>query len=140
MPSLTTKNQEETFDAGRLFASKLKGGEVLALYGDLGAGKTSFSAGIINYFIAGRVLSPTFIIVRHYYPKKKIINQILHADLYRLNNHKEIEDLGLKEYFNKPQVLVIIEWAEKMKSHLPGKRINIYFGYKSSSDREILIK
>ena len=141
MKKYITKNQKETFDLGKNIANTLKGGEVVALYGNLGAGKTTFTTGLVNNFIpAKRVLSPTFIIVRHYYPKNKLINHIIHADLYRLNNIKEIEELGLSEFFGMPKTVVLIEWADKMKHLLPENRTDIFFNFKSEITREINIK
>ena len=106
MPSFISKNQEDTFNIARVFAAKFRGGEVLALYGQLGAGKTTFVKGAINYFLPGkRILSPTFIIVRHYYPAHPFLNHLLHVDLYRLQNSFQISALGLSEFFNSAKTL-----------------------------------
>lgn len=139
MTDIITKNQEETITLGKKFASSLKGGEVIALFGELGSGKTTFTSGIINFFFKNkRVLSPTFIIVRHYYPKHKKIRQLIHVDLYRLKKMAEIEDLGLSEYFNNSNNIILIEWAEKIKSYLPEKRIEIRFTQFDQNSRRII--
>ena len=141
MKKYITKNQKETFDLGKNIANTLKGGEVVALYGNLGAGKTTFTTGLVNNFIpAKRVLSPTFIIVRHYYPRNKPVKKIIHADLYRLNKLIEISGLGLTEYFNNPSTVMLIEWADRMKKLLPTKRTDIFFKIKSENTREIKIE
>ncbi|OGF98896.1 tRNA (adenosine(37)-N6)-threonylcarbamoyltransferase complex ATPase subunit type 1 TsaE [Candidatus Gottesmanbacteria bacterium RIFCSPHIGHO2_02_FULL_39_14] len=141
MPVYITNNQRQTFDLGKKLAPSLQGREVLALYGELGAGKTSLISGIINYFIPSkRVLSPTFIIVRHYYPRNKPVKKIIHADLYRLNKLIEISGLGLTEYFNNPSTVMLIEWADRMKKLLPTKRTDIFFKIKSENTREIKIE
>ena len=133
-----TGNKEETYKLGHRFGASLKGGETLALYGGLGAGKTTLVSGIINYFIPGvRVLSPTFIIVRHYYPQLKNIKHLVHADLYRLENDSQIIDLGLEDFFCQPSSVVLIEWAEKMKKILPKDRIDVHLKVVSQSVREI---
>lgn len=139
MPVLETKNQDETYMAGQKIASTLKGGEVLTLYGELGAGKTTFTRGVINFFLPQvRVLSPTFIIVRHYYPEHKLISHIVHADLYRLDNLNEIEELGLEEFMNKSRTVLLIEWADRMKSLIPKDRMDIMFLAKSDNKRKIV--
>ena len=138
---IISQSREETLKAGRELASSLKGGEVIALYGSLGAGKTVFVKGVIGFFLQGkRVLSPTFIIVRHYSLHQKTIKEIVHADIYRLNDLKQIEDVGLSEFFNKPGIIVLIEWAEKMKGLLPEKRIDVHFRVLSDVKRKILFK
>lgn len=139
MIDIITYNKEETIALGKKFASSLKGGEVIALYGDLGSGKTTFASGVINFFFKNkRVLSPTFIIVRHYYPKNKKINQLIHIDLYRLKNKVEIKDLGLSEHFRNSKNIILIEWAEKIKSMLPKKHIEISFNPLSQNTRKII--
>src|SRR3989344_7709025 len=102
MKHINTKSIDETVRLGREFAATLKGGEAVCLYGDLGAGKTVFVKGIIDYFIPGkRVLSPTFIIVRHYTSKSSAIKDIIHIDLYRIDTQKDMESVGLSQYLNK---------------------------------------
>lgn len=140
MAKYTTYSRKETYELGRGIAQSLKGGEVLAFYGELGAGKTTFITGLVNYFLPGRrVLSPTFIIVRHYHPENKMINYLVHADLYRLNNINEIEDLGLAEYINQPKSVVLIEWADRMKNLLPAKRIDIFFDIIDENRRKVKV-
>ena len=140
MTVFTSRSRKETFTLGGQLAKSLKGGEVLALYGGLGAGKTSFAAGVINHFLPGkRVISPTFIIVRHYLTGKKVIKNILHVDLYRLDYKKDLQGLGLDDFFNQPSTVVIIEWADKMDNLLPGKRTDIRLIIKSDKIRSISV-
>lgn len=135
-----TKSPEETKRLARKIASTLHSGEVLCLYGDLGAGKTTFIRGLIEFFIPGkRVLSPTFIIVRHYYINHPFIKNIYHVDLYRISMIEEIADLGLSEFMNKSDTIVAIEWAEKLESLLPEKRIDINFSIIDENKRGIKI-
>ena len=136
----TTKSQKETFSLGKKIAGSFSGGEVLALFGELGAGKTSFAKGVINYFLPRkRVISPTFIIVRHYHPNSNAINHLVHADLYRLNNEQEIDGLGLTEFMNNESTVVLIEWADKMPHLLPANRQDIFFEIVSDTVRKIKI-
>ena len=135
-----SRNIRQTQDLGRGLAKKLRGGEILCLYGELGSGKTTFARGMINYFLpAKRVLSPTFIIVRHYYPENNKINHIIHSDLYRLNKGREIEDLGLSEFFHRSGCVVLIEWPDRMKGLLPSKRTDIRFIQTDNRNRTIKI-
>ena len=135
-----TNNSDETKQIGYRFGLRCGGGEVLCLYGDLGAGKTTFAHGFINYFLPGkRVLSPTFIIVRHYRPPQAFIKNIYHVDLYRLAKTEEILATGLTEFMCKPDSIVILEWAEKMGKFLPDKRIDIHFTMLDNDKRKISI-
>lgn len=136
-----TKNSNQTMGLGRRLASTLMGSEVLCLSGELGAGKTTFVSGLVNYFKPDtRVLSPTFIIVRHYSVKHKRIKYIYHIDLYRLDDLSGIRDLGIPELFNKPDNVIAIEWPEKMKQLLPKDRIKIEFKVMEKDQRKITWK
>src|SRR3989338_9258543 len=109
----TTRNVTETEKLGEKSAAKLRGGEVVLLFGELGSGKTAFTRGLIRHFLPGiRVLSPTFIIVRHYKPGKNYIKNIYHVDLYRVSSEKEIESVGFTEYLFKPSTIIVVEWPD----------------------------
>jgi tRNA threonylcarbamoyladenosine biosynthesis protein TsaE len=138
---IITHNYFETQQQGAKLAGMLKGGEVLCLYGDLGAGKTTFLHGLINFYIPHkRVLSPTFIIVRRYEIRKDRIKYLYHADLYRLENVKEIADLGLSQNMNNKDTIVAIEWAQNLRELLPKRRIDIYFEMKDEDQRFITVQ
>ena len=140
---MITKNFEETQELGEEFAKKLRGGEVLCLYGDLGSGKTTFVQGLAKGLgINGRIISPTFIIMRTYGVEQQelTINTFYHVDLYRVANERDIEGLGLLEVLNDPQTVVVIEWPEKMENLLPENRMDIIFTYQGDDQREIVIK
>ncbi len=131
--NIQTNREEKTRKLAAEFAATLSGGEVVCLYGDLGAGKTVFASSVINYFLPGkRVLSPTFIIVRHYYPQKSQIKEILHIDLYRINNESEIKGLGLPDMLKNKDKVYIIEWAGRLGGFLPQKRIDIHIETKDN--------
>ncbi len=137
--NIFTNNADETRKVGYDIASKMTGGEVICLYGDLGAGKTVFSGGFINYFLPEkRVVSPTFIIVRHYSVKKDAVTNIYHIDLYRMNSPLEIEGIGLSEFMNKPENIVIIEWAERLFDKKPKVRTDLSFEIIDENKRRIL--
>ena len=136
-----SKNPVETRQLAKKIASQLKGGEILCLYGQLGAGKTVFISGLINYFIPGkRVLSPTFIIVRHYHPADNKITNIYHVDLYRVSDEADIQGLGLVELMNQPNSIIAIEWADRLGKFLPKERIDINIKIKDTTKRVFQIK
>lgn len=136
-----TESADETRQKGREFAARLKGGEVICLYGDLGAGKTVFASAVIDFFVPGRrVLSPTFIIVRHYPTYKHKIKEIIHVDLYRLESEKEVENVGLSQYIHRYDSVVLIEWAQKFGKLLPKERIDVRIVQTGEQEREFDIK
>jgi len=129
-------NEKDTFNIGKQFARRLKNGDIVAIYGDLGAGKTEFVKGICNYFdVDDIVTSPTFTIMNHYGSEKseKPVS-IYHIDLYRLKNDKEIEDIGLDECLISKDCIKIIEWAEKANGMLPENRYNVFIHQDENSD------
>jgi len=113
---------------------KIKGGAVLGLVGELGSGKTVFVQGLAKAFgVKKTVNSPTFVIMKIYDIRESrianrdsriIIRQLIHVDAYRINNYQELLDIGLGEYLNKKENLVVIEWAEKTPEikKVPGYR------------------
>lgn len=138
---LITTDSKDTISLGRTVAGQLEGGEVICLYGELGSGKTTFMNGFIGHFLKNtRVLSPTFIIVRHYQPNADRVKEIYHADLYRILNPYEVEGLGLTGFMNKPGIVVAVEWAERLEKFLPEKRIDIRFSEEKNGSRRIIIK
>ena len=136
-----TKSAEETKKFGQKIATDLvkkEGPLVVALMGDLGAGKTTFSQGFaLGLGIKQRIISPTFILMRKYEGKK----DFYHVDLYRLedNVEKEVENLGLKDIWQGSNNVVLIEWAEKIKDTLPKGTIKIKFATKGENSRKITI-
>ncbi len=134
--AIITKSSEETQNFAAEFAKTIKPGEIICLYGDLGAGKTTFVQGLAKGLgIKQRIISPTFTIIREY-------GNFYHIDLYRVENITDIKNLGIEELFNNPENIIVIEWAERMKDLLPKKRIEIEFKPTtgSVSSREITIK
>jgi tRNA threonylcarbamoyladenosine biosynthesis protein TsaE len=134
-----TKSAEETKSLGREIAAKLKGGAVFALTGDLGSGKTTFVQGFAQGLgFAGRIISPTFILIRKYGLKSK---DFYHIDLYRFEENvwEEVKNLGIEEIWNDPNNIVVIEWAEKIKDNIPSKVTWIKFESMGEDEREITI-
>lgn len=112
-------SEEELPRTVKLFASKLKPGDIIALRGDLAAGKTTLTSALLKHLgYQGRVSSPTFVI-EHIYPLSNgKFNEVIHLDFYRLSE-EEVKQFDWQEYSNKPRSLVVIEWPERAGSALP---------------------
>ncbi|MDD5594260.1 MAG: tRNA (adenosine(37)-N6)-threonylcarbamoyltransferase complex ATPase subunit type 1 TsaE, partial [Candidatus Margulisbacteria bacterium] len=111
----STKSAQATIELGKKIGSVLRPNDVIALTGQLGAGKTTLIQGIAaGIGVKDYVTSPTFIIINEYQGRLPFY----HIDLYRLDFIKDVEALGIEEYFNRGGVCVI-EWAEKLGDLLP---------------------
>ena len=118
--TIKTSSENETQKLGMWFASMLKGGEVLALKGNLGSGKTVFVRGLAQGFgIKKKITSPTFVLVKPYQFKKRNGNTLYHFDLYRLKNSGELKELGFSEIVNDKKSISVVEWPEKANALLP---------------------
>lgn len=134
---IITKNAEDTKELGRKIGSSLKGGEIYALSGNLGAGKTTFMQGFAEGLgYSGRLTSPTFILMRQYPLNKKTL---FHLDLYRFeeNIKDEIDNLGVTDLWGRKENIMVIEWAEKIKEYLPEKTKWINFEIIGDTERKI---
>jgi len=133
-----TTNTEQTQELALDLAKKLKSGDFLAFFGDLGSGKTTFIQGLAKSLgVKRRIISPTFIIVRTY-----LINSgtFYHIDLYRTQSKDDLFGLGIDQIVQDKTSIVAIEWAEKMGDMLPQKRIELHFKNLAENKREIKIK
>jgi tRNA threonylcarbamoyladenosine biosynthesis protein TsaE len=134
-----TKSAQETQSLGQKIGFDLKQGRLLAFYGELGSGKTTFIQGLAKGLgIKKRILSPTFVFVRSYPLSPQ--GTFYHVDLYRINKVSEATGLGLEEIFADPKAITVIEWAEKIKPILPKKRTDVFFKYLGENQRRIKIK
>lgn len=130
-----TAGAEETQALAKDLAKKLKPGDILLFFADLGAGKTTFIQGLAKGLgLKQKVTSPSFILANEYPGKMPLF----HIDLYRLEDGQSIEDLGLEEYYEKGGV-VAIEWAERMGKNLPPKAKKIKIKSLSENKRKITI-
>lgn len=139
---IVTDSAQKTKEFAKVFSKKLKLGDIVALYGDLGSGKTTFVQGLAEGLkIKKRILSPSFVFIRQYpLPERGLVN-FYHVDLYRIENGKNIRGLGLEEIFRNKNNIVVIEWADKLGKFLPSRRIEINFKYGShENQRKIKIK
>ena len=135
-----THSEKETFNFAKDFAKKLRGGEVLCLIGDLGAGKTAFTKGVAaGLGVKGIVTSPTFVLMKVYGANRKI-KELTHIDAYRLKDGRELINIGAEEYFKDKQCVAVIEWADRVKDIWPKGCIQIYFKIRKGNERIIEIK
>jgi len=135
---MITNSAKETILAGEKLARKLKPGDMVALSGNLGSGKTTFTKGIgkgLGVKDSKRINSPTFVLIKEYNGRVPLY----HLDLYRLDDLKEIKNLAIEEYIYGNGITVI-EWAEKIKSILPEKHIFVKLKIKGDNKREVIIE
>lgn len=139
MKKYISKSEKETFEFSKNLAASFKGGEIICLEGNLGAGKTVFSKGIaygLGY--KNNVNSPTFIVMKVYDIENKNIKNLVHIDAYRLQGIDDLISIGVQEYFEKKDTVVIIEWPEKIKKILPKNILWIKINIKEDEHREII--
>ena len=137
---IITVSEKQTIELAQKMATKLQGGEVLCLVGDLGAGKTAFTKGIAKGLgVKNIITSPTFVLTKNYKARLGQIKQLVHIDAYRLNSGSELEYIGATEYFQDCQSVTIIEWADKVKDIWPKHKIVIEFKILEDNQREIKI-
>ncbi len=135
---IVTKSEAGTLKLGNLLGRNLKIGDVIALKGELGSGKTVLVKGIAKglgiknaeYLVS----SPSFVLIKEY----PGLVALFHFDLYRLDNQILIEELGWEEYLDKKGVLVI-EWADKLKGLLPENHLSLTLEVISEKERKIII-
>ena len=134
---IITESLEETRALGRKIGSLLEAGTVVALTGDLGSGKTVFVQGLArgldvpnDYYIT----SPTYTLVNEYPGRYTFF----HADLYRIENPVDLEDIGLYEMIDGDGV-VAVEWADKLQKDLPSECIALHFEISGDESRKIII-
>lgn len=126
-----TKSQAETESLGSRLGERCRPGDLLALEGELGSGKTCFARGVARGLgVRSAVQSPTFTIIREY----RGVIPVYHFDVYRLNSAGDLEDLGYEEYFfpgpgGRHAGVVIVEWADKVKTLLPRERMWIRLSF-----------
>ena len=135
-----TRSPEETQSLGVVLAERLEPGDLLALRGDLGSGKTCLIQGICRGLrVDDYVTSPTFILINEY--AGRLQNQpvpVYHFDLYRIQTPEELEDLGAEEYFYG-RGICLIEWAERAGDLLPPRRLDLTLEYLTDSERRIAL-
>lgn len=135
MPEFHTKSPAETHEIAKAFASSLKGGEVIALKGDIGVGKTVFTKGLAaGLGITANVTSPTFNIVKQYSGRLPLY----HFDVYRITDPDEMLEIGFEEYLYS-RAVVVIEWPELISDLIPQDAITITIEREGEEGRKISI-
>jgi tRNA threonylcarbamoyladenosine biosynthesis protein TsaE len=135
---INTADADETLKFGEEFSSKLNNGDVIALYGDLGSGKTHLVKGICKGLGVQQVVnSPTFIIVNEYTSAK--FPKIFHFDLYRIRSEDELLGMGFMDYMNE-RGIVFIEWPEHAERLLPKNTIRIHLSHTDGEEHHRWIK
>ena len=139
---IITGSAAETIELGRAIGASLKGGEIFALIGNLGTGKTHLIKGIslgLQAQDSDQVSSPTFVLVNEYFGRDGRIH-IYHIDAYRIEHIAEFTALGFEEYC-RPDSVVLIEWADKILPVLDGvEYIRLQLDHVSENRRKIRIQ
>lgn len=136
MAEFISHSQLETEEVGRKLAEKLPGGAVVAMYGDLGAGKTAFVRGMAKGLgLDCRVSSPTFTIVNEYLGERELI----HFDMYRLSSADELFDIGWEDYLSRGAICAV-EWSENVRDAFFGDEIVVRIEKLGDNDRKITIE
>ncbi len=141
---IVTNSEQETRDFAKKFADKLSGGMILCLYGELGAGKTTFVKGLAEGLgVKTNVTSPTFTLMNIYKIQntKSKIKKLVHIDTYRLKNEQELIQIGAEDYAGAAENITVIEWPEKIANFLKNKKaVKIYLGHASDTVRNIKVE
>ncbi len=139
---ITTNSAAETVELGKRIGASLKGGEVFALIGNLGTGKTHLIKGIslgLGAHDPDQVSSPTFVLVNEYFGRDGLVH-IYHIDAYRIDSVAEFEALGFEEYC-RPDSVVLVEWADKVIPALEGLEfIEVRLEHAAKTQRKIVLK
>ena len=141
-----TQSSEETIAKGREIAAKLSPPVLVLLSGDLGAGKTTLTKGIISGLGAAReedITSPTFTLVHVFQkpssaPSESNPLKVYHVDLYRVENFHDLESLGLEDALGE-KAIVIIEWSERFTFRSDWRRVEIHLQHEGGDARRIVI-
>ena len=134
--TVTTRSEDETATLGRELAATLSAGDVLLLYGDLGAGKTAFVRGLAEGLSVSRdqVSSPTFTLIQEYRGGRLTL---FHVDLYRIEDPREFDELGLDEIAEEG--VLAIEWAERLPRP-PHNAVRVSIAHAGESERRVTIR
>jgi len=137
-------SEEETIALGEQFArEELHVGDVVALRGELGAGKTQFTKGVARAFgiSESEVSSPTYALLNEYpaiFPDSKS-GHFYHLDCYRFESEDELLELGVDDYLYPKNAITVIEWPERIEQYLPASRIEVTIDHVADTKRAITI-
>lgn len=129
-------SEAETVTAGERLGARLKAGDVVALFGDLGAGKTRFVRGICRALGVGRnVSSPTFTLLHEYHATGLAV---YHFDFYRIASAAELTEIGFTEYLDRGDGVCLIEWAGRVEAFLPRGRYDVRMSAGAGPDERLI--
>lgn len=135
--TLVLRSAEATQALGRALMGLLPDGALVALYGDLGAGKTCLVRGMAEAAgMADRVTSPTFTLVHEY----RGARTLYHLDLYRMTAPEQVLDLGYEDLFDPKDGLCVVEWAERAEGLLPERRVDVRLAHENGDARQIVVE
>ena len=136
MATFFSNNEAETEELGARLSARLPDGAVVAMYGDLGAGKTAFVRGMARGMgLSCRVSSPTFTIVNEYLGERELI----HFDMYRLSGADELFEIGWEDYLSRGAVCAV-EWSEKVRDAFFGDEVTVTIEKLGDTERKITIE
>lgn len=135
----TTRGPEETQAIAALLAPAMVTGDVIALEGDLGAGKTTFVRGLAEAIgiEPNRVSSPTFILVQEY--ESDDVRTLVHVDAYRISDESELDAIGWDEMLEQRDAVVVIEWPERVSARLPREMMVVRLVHAGQDERDVEI-
>lgn len=136
-------SSHDTFELGQKIAREFKGGDVVALRGELGAGKTVLIKGVAQGLGYTEIVnSPTFVLMQIYElpEEQEGIFYICHIDAYRVHSSEEIKNAGVEEYLGREDTLTLVEWPERISDILPSYTTYIDITLLEEESREITIK
>ena len=122
-----------TIALGARLASQVRGGDAIALIGDLGAGKTTLVSGLVAALGGGAAASPTFSLVNEY-PGGRLV--VWHVDLYRIERAAELPELGLDDMLGDPRGICIVEWADRF-AVLPPDHLRLELAHEPGGGRSL---
>lgn len=142
---MITISQQQTITLGKKIAASFKGGDVVLLEGELGAGKTTLMKGIAKFFgVKKNITSPTFTLMNIYgirNTKNTKLRNLIHIDTYRLKDEEDLLEIGAEDYLGAADAVCVIEWPEKISTLLKNKKtISITIEHKSKNKRMIEIR
>jgi len=144
---MITNSEKETQQLASLLTKEIKkkplstqGALIIALQGELGSGKTKFVQGFAQELgISQRLTSPTFVVMKQYKINTNQFKHLYHIDCYRLDKPQELKELDFEQVVNNSHSLVLVEWAEKVKTILPPDAVWIKFNVLGEKKREITV-
>jgi len=138
---LHSESESQTIAIAAALGRNLHARDVVALEGELGAGKTVFVRGLAGglQINPNRVSSPTFVIRQEYEPADPINPTLVHIDAYRLSGPEELEGIGWQDLLSDAEVVIAVEWPSRIASALPSERIDVRIQHNAGAARSIVI-